>query len=77
MKVEDKSGTATPPRPSRPETTARTMRRWHDGAGMGPVWQTVIFLGGIVPALLAATGIIMWLRTRRWRGDVGRRKRSG
>ena len=74
VKVEDSSALAEPPQPPRPETTARTMRRWHDGTGMGPVWQAVIFLGGIVPALLAATGIIMWLRTRRWRGDVAKRK---
>ena len=29
--------------PPQPETLARTMRRWHDGTGMGPVWQIVIF----------------------------------
>ena len=33
------SGEVTPPRPPRPETRARTMRRWHDGTGMGLVWQ--------------------------------------
>jgi len=37
----------------------------HDGTGMGPVWRAIIFLGGIVPALLSATGIIIWLRSRR------------
>jgi hypothetical protein len=40
------------------------MRRWHDGTGMGPVWQTIIFLGGIVPAILSVTGIIIWWRAR-------------
>lgn len=67
VKVEDRTGALSIP-PPRPETTARTMRRWHDGDGMGPVWQIVIFLGGIAPAVLAVTGSIMWLRTRRWRG---------
>ena len=49
---------------------ARTMRRLHDGDDMGPVWQTIIFIGGIIPALLGVTGIIMWLRTRTWRANA-------
>jgi uncharacterized iron-regulated membrane protein len=50
-----------------PETFARTMRRIHDGTGMPLLWQVVIFLGGILPAALAVTGILMWLRMRRRR----------
>ena len=57
------------------ETTARLMRRIHDGTGMGLLWQVIIFLGGLLPALLAVTGIIMWWRTRRWRGDLAARKK--
>ncbi|HEY0043487.1 MAG TPA: PepSY-associated TM helix domain-containing protein [Allosphingosinicella sp.] len=72
--VDDTSGKVTPPKPPQPETTARLMRRLHDGTGMGAVWQTIIFIGGIIPALLAVTGILMWLKSRRWRGDVARRK---
>ena len=53
--------------PAKPETFARTMRRIHDGTGMPVVWQIIIFVGGILPALLAATGILMWLRMRRRR----------
>lgn len=71
VKVEDAAGAVTRPEP-RPETTARKMRRWHDGDGMGIVWQVLIFLGGLAPALLAVTGIVMWLRTRRWRGKAKR-----
>ena len=63
--VADATGEVTPPKPPPPETVARTMRRWHDGTGMGPVWQVVIFLGGIIPALLSVTGIIIWWRARR------------
>lgn len=74
VKVDEASGSARPPAPPRAEATARTMRRWHDGTGMGTIWQIVIFIGGIVPALLAVTGIVMWLRTRTWRGDVARRR---
>ncbi len=76
VEVNDVSAEVTPPRPPRPETLARTMRRWHDGTGMGAVWQVVIFLGGIVPALLAVTGVMMWLRTRGWRAETARKRRA-
>ena len=77
VEIADSSGEVTPPKPPRPETLARTMRRWHDGTGMGPVWQVVIFVGGIVPALLAVTGILMWLRSRGWRARLARRRSTG
>jgi uncharacterized iron-regulated membrane protein len=63
--VADATRAARSPSPPQPETLARTMRRWHDGTGMGLVWQIVIFLGGIVPALLSITGIIIWWRARK------------
>jgi uncharacterized iron-regulated membrane protein len=56
---------------------ARLMRRLHDGTGMGAAWQIVIFIGGILPAVLGVTGVIMWLRTRGWRGEVARRQGRG
>lgn len=62
--VADATAAAKPPAPPQPETLARTMRRWHDGTGMGVVWQILIFLGGIIPALLSVTGIIIWWRSR-------------
>ncbi|HYI41692.1 MAG TPA: PepSY-associated TM helix domain-containing protein [Allosphingosinicella sp.] len=65
--VDDRSAEATPPKPPQPETTARLMRRIHDGDGMGTLWQIVIFIAGIIPALLAVTGIMMWLSVRRGR----------
>lgn len=70
--VADASGAVTT-RPPQPETIARTMRRWHDGTGMGPVWQVVIFLGGVIPALLAVTGVTMWIGSRKWRKRPGRK----
>jgi uncharacterized iron-regulated membrane protein len=63
--VDDRTARATPAPPPQPETLARTMRRWHDGTGMGAIWQATIFLGGIIPALLSVTGIIIWWRARR------------
>ncbi len=65
VSVDDADGKVTPPKPPQPETIARQMRRWHDGTGMGAIWQTVIFLGGIIPALLSITGIIIWWRARK------------
>ena len=63
--VDDRSGRAKAPKPPQPETVARLMRRIHDGTGMGTTWQVIIFVGGIIPAVLAITGILMWLNARR------------
>lgn len=71
--IADATGAVTV-KPPRPETVARTMRRWHDGTGMGPVWQAIIFLGGIIPAVLAITGITMWANSRKWRKRPGSRR---
>ena len=73
--VDDRSGKAKAPKPPQPETVARLMRRVHDGTGMGTTWQVIIFIGGIIPALLAVTGILMWLHARR-RGRAMRERRA-
>ena len=68
ISVADDSGTAAlAPERGGQGGVARLMRRLHDGTGMGPVWQAVIFLGGILPAVLAVTGLVMWWHGRRWR----------
>lgn len=77
VSVDDATGEVTPPRPPRPETNARLMRRWHDGTGMGALWQTVIFIGGIIPAILSVTGIVMWLRSRGWRARLSAKRKAG
>lgn len=74
--VPDGGGTISPPSAPKPETLARTMRRWHDGTGMGPVFQIIIFLGGIIPALLSITGIIIWWRARKPRARVTAYRRA-
>jgi uncharacterized iron-regulated membrane protein len=74
--VSDGDAKVTPPKPPRPDSVARTMRRWHDGDGMGAVWQVLIFIGGIIPAALAVTGIIMWLRTRVSRANAAKKRRA-
>ena len=55
--------------PAKPETLARLMRRIHDGTGMPMAWRLIIFAGGLLPALLSVTGILMWLRMRRRRAN--------
>lgn len=72
VSVAEDTGAATLARPER-ETLARTMRRIHDGTRMGMLWQIVIFLGGLIPAILAVTGIIMWWRARGWRAQLAAR----
>lgn len=73
VKVADDSGDAVAAPARERGGLARLMRRIHDGDGMGPVWQTIIFLAGLMPSVLAVTGIVMWLRMRRRR--AGRRTR--
>ncbi len=75
--VDDATLEVSPPRPPRAETTARLMRRWHDGTGMGLAWQLIIFVGGLIPVALAITGIIMWLRNRGWRARLKKRRQIG
>lgn len=70
-KVDDRTGAATR-EPVQGGGVARLMRRVHDGTGMGSVWRGVITLGGLIPAVLAGTGIIMWWRARRWRANARR-----
>src|SRR3546814_237461 len=65
--VDDASGevaTISTSRPRGGSGIAGWMRRIHDGNGTGPVWQAIIFIGGLLPAGLAITGVIMWWRAR-------------
>lgn len=75
VKIADATGVATvaPREPRTPETLARLMRRIHDGTDTGMVWQIVVFLGGLLPAILSVTGLIMWWRARGWRGERDRK----
>jgi uncharacterized iron-regulated membrane protein len=75
VKVDDATGAAkTSPPPK--EDTARLMRRIHDGTRMGFLWQAIIFLGGLLPAILGVTGVIMWWRARRWKGELKAKQRA-
>lgn len=74
--VDDATGTARvdADRGERRGGLARTMRKIHQGTDMGIVWQVVIFLGGILPAVLTITGVIMWWRARGWRAELAARR---
>lgn len=58
-----------PPEPRRGDPISNWMRQTHEGEGYGPVWKWIAFAAGLAPAVLAATGVVLWL-TRR-----GRRRR--
>jgi len=75
VKVDDASGAAKAAPPPR-EDTARLMRRLHDGTRMGLVWQILIFLGGLLPTILAITGVIMWWRARGWKSELKRKQKA-
>ena len=47
------------------ETLLAAQHSLHAGRGFGPLWTALVFLCGLLPALLAATGIAMWLKRRR------------
>lgn len=75
INVEDATGEARPPdaREMLPgDGVPRLMRRIHDGVGLPLVWRWIVFIGGVAPALLAVTGIVMWLRRRAKRRAVKR-----
>ena len=76
VKVADDTGSALAAPGREQGGIARLMRRVHDGSGMGIVWQVIIFVGGILPAVLAVTGIIMWWRNRGWRAAAKARQRA-
>jgi uncharacterized iron-regulated membrane protein len=57
-------------------TVAQWMRAIHDGHDMPFLWQLIVFLGGLLPAILSITGLIMWWRARSWRGAVQQRKQA-
>jgi uncharacterized iron-regulated membrane protein len=78
MTFGDRDGTlaVAPERPHGGPGLGGLMRRIHDGEDMGIVWQAIIFIGGILPAALAVTGVIMWGRARGWRAALAAKKRA-
>jgi uncharacterized iron-regulated membrane protein len=51
--------------------------RWiHDGSRGGALWQTIVFLTGVLPLVFAVTGVMMWLRGRRSRKALRARQNA-
>jgi uncharacterized iron-regulated membrane protein len=46
------------------DAVSRLIHQIHDGQGTGLVWETLVFLTGILPAAFVVTGVMMWLRRR-------------
>jgi uncharacterized iron-regulated membrane protein len=66
--VDDRGGVARRlPDPLAGNRAAQWIRWIHDGSRGGPVWQFVVFLTGVFPAVFALTGLLMWWRGRRAR----------
>jgi uncharacterized iron-regulated membrane protein len=64
--VNDRSGDVV--RAAAPKSGDRAAQwiRWlHEGSHSGGVWRAVVFVTGILPAVLGFTGVMMWLRRRR------------
>jgi uncharacterized iron-regulated membrane protein len=76
ISVADATGQASAPRGPGPGQQRPLMRRLHDGTGMGLVWQIVIFIGGIIPAILAITGLVMWWRSRGWKKMLAKKRKA-
>ena len=72
--VDEATGTATPAPPRGDGGLAMAMRHYHDGTTLGPIWRVLMVLWGLAPTVLGITGITMWLRGRRWREDLAKRR---
>jgi uncharacterized iron-regulated membrane protein len=65
--INDRSGDVSVVQPLSGDRTASWIRWLHEGSHSGEVWRFVVFLSGIMPAVLGVTGILVWLRQRRQR----------
>jgi uncharacterized iron-regulated membrane protein len=65
--VNDRSGAVGTIAPLSGDRVASWIRWLHEGSHSGEIWRFVVFLSGIMPALLGVTGILIWLRQRRQR----------
>lgn len=68
--INDRSGDVSVVQPLSGDRTASWIRWLHEGSHSGEIWRFVVFLSGIMPAVLGVTGILIWLRQRRQRALV-------
>jgi uncharacterized iron-regulated membrane protein len=75
VSVDDDSGVASAAKPEQRRGGPNGLaRRIHGGEGLSFIWQLIIFLAGLMPAVLGTTGILMWLRIRRPRAKAAARE---
>lgn len=65
--VDDATGAAKLAKKREGGGLADAVRRLHDGRTLGFYWRMVMVLIGLSPTMLGITGLLMWLRGRRWR----------
>ncbi len=68
--INDRSGDVSIVQPLSGDRTASWIRWLHEGSHSGEIWRFVVFLSGIMPAVLGVTGILIWLRQRRQRALI-------
>ena len=68
--INDRSGDVSVVQPLSGDRTASWIRWLHEGSHSGEVWRFIVFLSGIMPAVLGVTGILIWLRQRRQRALI-------
>lgn len=56
------------------ETLMAWQRPIHAGAGLGRIWQILVFLSGLLPLLFSITGIAFWWLKRRNRRNAAAQK---
>ena len=68
--INDRGGAVSTIDPLSGDRVASWIRWLHEGSHSGEIWRFVVFVSGIMPALLGITGILIWLRQRRQRALV-------
>lgn len=76
VQVADEDGSIRkgrgPAGPGQPDPLSRSMRTIHDAQDAPWLWQLLVFITGVAPALLGVTGTVMWLRRRGRRAHLRR-----
>lgn len=65
--INDRSGDVSVVEPLSGDRASFWIRWLHEGSHAGEIWRFIVFLSGIMPAVLGVTGILIWLRQRRQR----------
>lgn len=67
-----------PPTPEVTTAAAATQiaEQLHAGDVLGPIWKIIVFVAGILPTVLAITGLVMWLRARGQRKKIAQKRRT-